>query len=195
MSDGDFWRRCSSCKTKLDFDVTYWVCNVSTCNRKRTGLYFCSVSCWEAHLPLMRHRESWAVETRSPGRAAWQREVAKTATAAAPTAPVAARVTASATPRAVVTRAATPAPAPAPPARRLIASDEDDADLPRDILVVVSKLKKYIKARSGMNTSDSVVDVLSDHVRRLADEAIRSAAENERKTVLDRDFPSARTRR
>jgi len=70
----DTWRRCSSCKSDIDFGSTYWVCNVSTCNRARTALYFCSVSCWEAHLPMMRHRESWAVEKTAPTRAAWAAE-------------------------------------------------------------------------------------------------------------------------
>jgi hypothetical protein len=39
-----------------------------------------------------------------------------------------------------------------------------------------------------MNTSDGVVGVMSDHVRRLCDHAIRNAARDGRKTVLDRDF-------
>ena len=58
-----------------------------------------------------------------------------------------------------------------------------------DILIVVSKLKKYIKERSGMNCSDAVAEVLSDHVRAIADESIRAAGRDERKTVLDRDVP------
>jgi histone H3/H4 len=68
------------------------------------------------------------------------------------------------------------------------APDEDDDDLPREVLVVVSKLKSYVRARSSMNTSDGVVDVLSDHLRALCRAAIRSAAANSRKTVLARDF-------
>jgi histone H3/H4 len=56
-------------------------------------------------------------------------------------------------------------------------------------LIVVSKLKKYIKDRSGMNTSDSIAPVLSDHVRALCDAAIRVAGADGRKTVMDRDFP------
>jgi histone H3/H4 len=59
----------------------------------------------------------------------------------------------------------------------------------RDILIVVSKMKKYIKDRSGMNCSDGVLDLLSDHVRAVCDEAIRIAAQDGRKTVLDRDVP------
>jgi hypothetical protein len=63
--------------------------------------------------------------------------------------------------------------------------EESDA---REVLIVVSKLKKYIRARSGMNTSDAVVPVLSDHLRRLCDEAIANATRDGRKTVMDRDF-------
>jgi histone H3/H4 len=54
--------------------------------------------------------------------------------------------------------------------------------------VVASKLKKYIKERSGMNTSDSVMEVLSKLLRELSVSALRHAAEDGRKTVLDRDF-------
>jgi hypothetical protein len=62
----------------------------------------------------------------------------------------------------------------------------------RDQLIVISKMKKYIKDRSGMNCSDAVADMLSDHVRAICDEAIRAAGRDERKTVLDRDVPKAR---
>jgi histone H3/H4 len=58
----------------------------------------------------------------------------------------------------------------------------------RDVLVVVSKLKDYVRARSGMNTSDGVVEVLSDRLRDLCDRAIERASRDGRKTVLDRDF-------
>lgn len=68
-----FWKKCNSCKKPIAFKAVYWVCNVSTCNRKRLGLSFCSVSCWDAHLPLMNHRESWAEERRAPSEEEWQR--------------------------------------------------------------------------------------------------------------------------
>ena len=61
-------------------------------------------------------------------------------------------------------------------------------DFPMDILVIASRLKAYIQARSGMNTSDAVLPILSDRLRTLCDAAIRSAHEAERKTVLERDF-------
>lgn len=60
------WRRCSACKEDIELGAVYFTCSVSTCNRKRTALSFCSVSCWEIHLPTERHREAWAVEQRAP---------------------------------------------------------------------------------------------------------------------------------
>lgn len=62
------------------------------------------------------------------------------------------------------------------------------APVQREVLIIASRLKEYIAARSEMNTSASVMDVLSDHVRVLADRAIDSARSEGRKTVLDRDF-------
>jgi hypothetical protein len=72
--------------------------------------------------------------------------------------------------------------------RRIIGAAASSDDLPEDVLVVVSKLKAYVKARSGMNTSDGVVDVLSAKIRKLCDAAIEVAQTEGRKTVLDRDF-------
>src|SRR4030095_10924764 len=69
MSDLTAWRRCSACKNPIALGATYWVCSVSTCNQKRTGLAFCTVSCWDAHLPVARHREAWAEERTAPARA------------------------------------------------------------------------------------------------------------------------------
>jgi hypothetical protein len=60
------WRECSTCKKGIQPRQRYYVCNVSTCNRKRTGYVFCSVDCWDAHLPLVNHREAWAVEEVAP---------------------------------------------------------------------------------------------------------------------------------
>jgi hypothetical protein len=166
-----WWKRCSHCKSEIGFERVYWVCNVSTCNRKRTGLVFCTVSCWDGHLPVMRHREAWAEERRSPSRAEWEREQAEEAKEAK-----------TAQPAASAAAAREPQRRPLPPVRPAAPAE------PEEVLVVVSKLKAYVKARSGMNTSDSVVDVLSDKLRRLCDEAIRRAERDGRKTVMDRDF-------
>lgn len=57
-----------------------------------------------------------------------------------------------------------------------------------EVLVVASKLKKYIKSQSGMNTSSNVMGALSDRIRQMCNEAINSAQSEGRKTVMDRDF-------
>lgn len=68
-----------------------------------------------------------------------------------------------------------------------------DGSTQKEVLVVVSKLKNYIREASGMNTSGAVADVLSDMVRTLCDEAIERAKNDGRKTVMDRDFGLATT--
>lgn len=60
------WKVCSVCRKPIFFGQTYYACSVSTCSRKRTAFYFCSVACWDAHLPEARHREAWAEEKRAP---------------------------------------------------------------------------------------------------------------------------------
>ncbi len=57
-----------------------------------------------------------------------------------------------------------------------------------EVLVVASKLKKYIKAQAGMNTSAGVMDALSEKIRGLCNSAIENAKNEGRKTVMDRDF-------
>lgn len=58
----------------------------------------------------------------------------------------------------------------------------------QEVLVVASKLKNYIRAKSGMNTSSAVVAALSEKIRGLCDQAISNAKADGRKTVMDRDF-------
>lgn len=58
----------------------------------------------------------------------------------------------------------------------------------QEVLVVVSKVKTYIRDASQMNTSGGVATKLSDVVRRLCDRAIENARKDGRKTVMDRDF-------
>jgi len=163
------FRRCSSCKQDIALGAKYWVCSVSTCNRNRTALAFCSTDCWDAHLGYVNHRESWAEERRAP-----------LTLDTPPPAPAArASTPPPREPRRTIAAAAAPQPPPVA-ARR--------PEPPREVLIVASKLKAYIRERSDMNTSDRVFDVLSDELRRIADRAIEEARRNERKTVLDRDF-------
>ena len=158
----------------------YWTCNVSTCNRKRTGLVFCSVECWDAHVPLYNHRESWALENRSPKVFEAEEESSPSATAS----------NSISRPKKDLSER-----------EKFIqgigndAQDEDerettmtDGNAEKEVLIVASKLKNYIRAKSGMNTSAAVTDVLSDKIRELCDQAIETAKKDGRKTVMDRDF-------
>ena len=156
------WRRCSACKNDIALGAIHWVCSVSTCNRKRTSLVFCDVDCWEVHLPTERHREAWAVEARAPHTLEAQKAKADSS--------------------------ATPAPrkrksAPGAPPGATIHGEVGE------ILVVASKLKAYVKAASGFNTSDRVLPRLSDALRKICDEAIENARRGEQQTVMDRDVP------
>lgn len=67
---------------------------------------------------------------------------------------------------------------------------QDTASESQEVLVVISKVKNYIRAQSSMNTSSSVAPVLSDLIRRVCDQAIERARRDGRKTVMDRDFSS-----
>lgn len=58
----------------------------------------------------------------------------------------------------------------------------------QEVLVVVSKLKNYIRDASSFNTSGNVAPRLSDMIRTLCDGAIERARQDGRKTVMDRDF-------
>lgn len=59
---------------------------------------------------------------------------------------------------------------------------------PKEVLIIASRLKEYIDAKSGFNTSGQVLELLSDAVRSLCDRAIESARADSRKTVMERDF-------
>ena len=59
-----------------------------------------------------------------------------------------------------------------------------------DVLVVTSKVKKYIKAKSGYNTSGSTIDAISGVVEKICNQAIENAQKDGRKTVMDRDVPN-----
>jgi hypothetical protein len=64
------WRKCSACKKDILLNSIYYECSVSTCTGQRTGYVFCSIACWEVHLPGARHRNAGAVEKRAPAKVA-----------------------------------------------------------------------------------------------------------------------------
>ncbi len=119
------------------------------------------MTCFEAHLPGARHRDAGAIEKIAPISSE------------------------QAEPRRLI-----PAATPAQSATSFASGSGKSASIiAKDVLIVASKLKDYIRAKSEMNTSASVIDILSDVVRECCDEAIESAKRDGRKTVLDRDFP------
>ena len=59
----------------------------------------------------------------------------------------------------------------------------------KEVLVVASKIKTYIKEHGDMKTSASVLEALSDRLRSMCEQAIANARSDGRKTVLDRDIP------
>ena len=64
----------------------------------------------------------------------------------------------------------------------------NNSDTEKEIMVTVSKVKKYIRSASGMNTEASAAPALSDAIRQLCDQAFEKARNDGRKTVMDRDF-------
>jgi hypothetical protein len=192
------WRRCSACKQDIALGAQHYVCSVSTCNRKRTGLVFCSVDCWEIHLPTERHREAWAVEARAPTTpdppAPAKREPSPNrsrastvgqgpaARSASTSAPIVRKRGDRASETRLV-RPAAPVGSASAPSRSGGAADDGE------ILVVASRLKAYVRDRSGFNTSDRVLPLLSRALRVICDEAIENARRAERLTVMGRDVP------
>lgn len=152
--ESTYWRKCSSCKKEIPFLAKHYLCSVSTCNQKQTGYVFCSVLCFERHLPGARHKDAAAIEARAPSL-----EQAQTSAKAAEG------------------------------TRRIVSgAPSTGSSVPKDILIVASKLKDYIRARADMNTSAEVMEVLSNKVRSLCDQAIEQARRDGRKTVMARDF-------
>lgn len=152
------WRKCSTCKQEINFSARYFKCSVSTCNRQRTGMVFCSEPCWDAHVPVMNHRDAWTEEAFAPDRGS----------------------------EPPISQEGKPERRIARP-EKVVSHDRPASEVPQEILIVASRLKAYVKARSGMNTSDGVMGPLSNIVRRAVDEAIEKAQAAERKTVLERD--------
>src|SRR3954469_21871507 len=178
---GDVWLHCSACREGIPFGATHWVCSVSTCNRARTQLVFCSVSCWDSHVATLRHRDSWAVEARAPtrteaadGRGSSVNDYPE-ASPISPASEVATLPLGRPTVSTSASQAMSSSARPPETTRRIVApvapvgpvGDVPDhtalvlsESFEREVLIVVSKMKKYIRERSGMNTSDAIAEGL-----------------------------------
>lgn len=195
----EFWRACSTCKKPIKYKTKFYECSVSTCTRRRTGYVFCSVPCWEVHLPGAKHRDAGAIEKVSPSYEQWKIELAEE----------------SAHSSTHNSASGTEAPATTTGVRRIVAhhatsssgatsttsssssgihlnfgstAAKGKSSMDHEVLVVVSKMKQYVKDIADMNTSGDVSDVLSDMIRRACDQAVVNARSDGRKTVMARDF-------
>lgn len=68
--EATYWRKCGTCKKEIKYSSVYQACSVSSCNKTA----FCSVDCWDMHVPVMNHKNAWAEEERSPAKPAEQNE-------------------------------------------------------------------------------------------------------------------------
>lgn len=57
-----------------------------------------------------------------------------------------------------------------------------------EVLVVASKIKKFVKDKSGFSTSSQVFDQLTNRIYMSCKASAEEAQKNKRKTVMDRDF-------
>ncbi len=148
------WRNCSVCKKPIMQGAVYQKCSVSSCRKSA----YCSVDCWDSHVPIMNHKSAWAEEEKAPHHEYSEERPRRRIVASSP---------------------------------QMSSSNEKsakDSELPKDVLVVVSKLKAYIKAKADMNCSGDVSEMLSDIIRDKCDEATETARMAGRKTVMARDF-------
>ena len=156
------WKPCSSCKKEIGFNTKYYECSVSTCTGSRTGYVFCTVSCWERHIPGAKHRDAAAIEKKSPSHSEYVKSQDVTA-------------------------------ANNGGQRRIIPTQSSGSvnvtkKEENEILVVVSKVKAYIKSQADMNVSDDIMDILSHRIRYFCDQAIKHAQADGRKTIQDKDM-------
>lgn len=165
-----FWKKCGTCSREISFGSKYYVCSVSTCGERRIGMNFCSVACWDTHRALMRHRgDAGAVEMTAPTRERAVRD-AQAEQAGMRSESAGGKRKWATLKRDVASRRP---------------SDVDEGE----ILVVASRVKAYIRERSGMNTGASTMRELTKHIVRLCHRGIENARREGRKTVLDRDIP------
>jgi histone H3/H4 len=110
------------------------------------------------HLPGAKHRNAGAIEKKSPAKIDFQEE--------------------SAAPKRIIISSPS------------VQSSEMHKKSPmsHEVLVVVSKMKQYIRDVSEMNTSEDVNQIISEMIRFECNKAIEKARADGRKTVMARDF-------
>ncbi len=172
FSEKSCWKRCSTCKKEIPFGGIYHLCSVSTCRRKTTGLVFCSVSCWDAHLGFANHRSSYAEEATAPSYQLHAEDKHDSDLQERKTVPQEKRL------RRIMLPSKNAATHPTP---------HHTSNIETDTLVVVSKIKNLIREQSDFNTSQCAIDALTKKVIDECLKAIDHAKASERKTVMGRD--------
>lgn len=158
MEDQNYWRKCIVCKKEINFSTKYYKCSIKSCDKKRSPAQFCSVDCWDVHRSIMSHKSAWAEEYHSPTKQEWLASESKE-------------------PKVRIVSAKKDVP--------LQANTNVNTE---DVLVVVSKLKAFVKETTGLNTSADVIPVLSDILREACLKSAQNAHRDERKTLMARDF-------
>lgn len=109
-------------------------------------------------MPGAKHRDAGAIEKFSPASVHAQVEAAG--------------------PKRIIVSGNTPS----------VAEGGKKSSMSNEVLVVVSKMKQYIRDISEFNTSEDVNQLLSEIIRAECDKAIAKARADGRKTVMARDF-------
>ena len=159
MNDS-YWRKCIVCKKEINYSTKYYKCSIPSCDKKRSPAQFCSVDCWDVHRSIMGHKSAGADEYHSPSKG--EAEIAESKSGKV-------RIVKS-------------------PNINSINTSVNNLNVPREILVVVSKYKAFVKAAGDLNTSGDVADVLSDILREKTLDAIQKAKRDGRKTLMGKDF-------
>lgn len=168
-TQGNYWKKCSICKKEISFSSTYYVCSVSTCQRLRTGFTFCSTQCWDAHLGYVRHREAYAEEAVAPSKEEYAQASSRESESDDSGRPKR---------RIIVEQPRY--------AKEAAAGSSTRRDV--DTLVVVSKVKQFVRSEAGLNTSQCAIDALTQKVVQACLSGIERAKEAERKTLMGRDL-------
>jgi LSD1 subclass zinc finger protein len=57
---------CATCRKLIPMGTSAVRCTVASCNTGRLKLRFCTITCWEKHVPTARHRKAaYVVEERA----------------------------------------------------------------------------------------------------------------------------------
>ena len=67
-------------------------------------------------------------------------------------------------------------------------NSENTTTTDTETMVVVSKIKKFIRANSGLNTSQCCIDALSKKIADICVQGAANARNDGRKTIMGRDI-------